>query len=55
MTFRLVRGQEPYGKAILADARQGVSGIFVESLDQDADKTPRPGDLAILETQASAK
>lgn len=55
MTFNLVRGQEPYGTAILADARQGVSGVFVESLDEDADKTPRPGDLAILETQASAK
>lgn len=50
MTFRLSRGQQPYGKAILADVRKGVSGLFVESLDSSAD-TPRPGDLAILETQ----
>jgi len=50
MTFTLSRGQQPYGKAILADVRKGVSGLFVESLDNSAD-TPRPGDLAILETQ----
>lgn len=55
MTFRLVRGQEPYGKAILADVRKGVSGVFVESLDKNAETTPRPGDLAILETQAIAQ
>jgi hypothetical protein len=51
MTFRLARGQQPYGKAILADVRKGVSGLFVESLDNPVE-TPRPGDLAILETQA---
>lgn len=54
MTFRLARGQQPYGKAILADVRKGVSGGFVESLDDAADY-PRPGDLAILETQAPAQ
>jgi flagellar basal body-associated protein FliL len=54
MTFRLTRGQQPYGTAILADVRKGVSGVFVESLDNAAE-TPRPGDLAILETQASAQ
>jgi flagellar basal body-associated protein FliL len=54
MTFRLARGQQPYGKAILADVRKGVSGVFVESLDNPAE-TPRPGDLAILQTQASAQ
>lgn len=54
MTFRLARGQQPYGTAILADVRKGVSGVFVESLDNGAD-SPRPGDLAILETQASAQ
>lgn len=54
MTFRLARGQQPYGKAILADVRKGVSGLFVESLDTPAE-TPRPGDLAILETQAPAQ
>jgi flagellar basal body-associated protein FliL len=54
MTFLLVRGHQPYGKAILADVRKGVSGLFVESLDNSAE-TPRPGDLAILETQAPAQ
>lgn len=54
MTFRLTRGQQPYGKAILADVRKGVSGAFVEHLDNVAE-TPRPGDFAILETQASAQ
>lgn len=50
MTFRLIRGQQPYGKAILADVRQGVSGAFVEQLDTK-DLTPRPGDTAALLTQ----
>ena len=54
MTFRLVRGQQPYGKAILADVRKGVSGAFVEHLD-NVTESPRPGDLAVLETQASAQ
>ena len=54
MTFRLTRGQQPYGKAILADVRKGVSGAFVEHLDNVA-QSPRPGDLAVLETQASAQ
>jgi hypothetical protein len=54
MTFRLTRGQHPYGTAILADVRKGVSGVFVESLDKSTE-SPRPGDLAILETQASAQ
>ncbi len=54
MTFRLLRGQQPFGRAILADVRKGVSGAFVEHLDNVAD-TPRPGDTAILETQASAQ
>ncbi|MES2924977.1 MAG: hypothetical protein V4819_25705 [Verrucomicrobiota bacterium] len=54
MTFRLTRGQQPYGKAILADVRKGVSGAFVEQLD-DVAESPRPGDLAVLETQASAQ
>ena len=54
MTFQLTRGQQPYGKAILADVRKGVSGAFVEHLDNIAE-SPRPGDLAVLETQASAQ
>ena len=55
MTFSLVRGQVPYGKAILADVRQGVCGIFVEAIDEKSDITPRQGDLAILETKAIDK
>ena len=54
MTFRLTRGQQSSGKAILADVRKGVCGVFVEALDHPAD-APRPGDLAILETQAPAQ
>jgi hypothetical protein len=50
MSFRLDRGQQSYGKAILADVRKGVAGAFVERLDT-ANETPRPGDLAILETE----
>lgn len=54
MTFRLSRGQQPYGQAIIADVRKGVCGAFVERLDTP-NETPRPGDLAILELQASAQ
>jgi hypothetical protein len=50
MTFILLRGQQPYGKAILADVRKGISGAFVESLDNPTE-SPRPGDLAVLATQ----
>lgn len=55
MTFSLVRGHEPYGKAILADVREGVCGIFVEAIDEKSNITPRLGDLAILETKAIDK
>ena len=54
MTFRLSRGQQPYGTAILADVRKAVSGAFVETLDNVAE-SPRIGDNAVLETQASAQ
>jgi hypothetical protein len=49
MNFRLMRGQQPYGKAILADVRKSVSGAFIESAP--AADSPRPGDLAVLETE----
>ena len=52
MSFRLTRGQQSYGKIILADVRKGVSGAFVEHLD-NVTESPRIGDLAVLETQAS--
>lgn len=50
MTFRLMQGQKPYGKAILADVRKGISGAFVEELESK-DHTPRLGDTAVLLTQ----
>ncbi len=49
MNFRLLRGKQPYGKAILADVRKAVSGAFIEKVTP-AD-SPRPGDLAVLETE----
>jgi flagellar basal body-associated protein FliL len=50
MTFRLLHGQQAYGKAILADVRRSVSGAFVEQIDLQ-DHTPRLGDNAVLLTQ----
>jgi DNA-binding FrmR family transcriptional regulator len=50
MSFRLSRGQQAYGKAILADVRKAVSGAFIEQLDKSVE-SPRPGDLAVLETE----
>jgi len=50
MTFELRNGQKPYGKAILADVRKGVSGAFVEQIDIK-NQTPELGDIAVLITQ----
>ena len=50
MSFRLLRGQQPYAKAIVADVRKAVCGAFTEQLDSSVD-SPRPGDLAVLETE----
>lgn len=50
MIFRLLHGQQAYGKAILADVRRSVSGAFVEQIDTK-DHTPRLGDSAVLLTQ----
>ncbi|KAB2641535.1 MAG: hypothetical protein DVB25_01480 [Verrucomicrobia bacterium] len=49
MSFRLLRGQQAYAKAILADVRKAVSGAFTEQVS--ASDSPRPGDLAVLETE----
>lgn len=49
MTFRLVRGERPFGRAILSDVRDDVAGAFIESLD-NRDEQARVGDAAILET-----
>jgi hypothetical protein len=52
MTYLLSRGSSPYGKAIVADVRNDVCGLFVDSIDKHTE-SPRMGDIAFLETQAS--
>lgn len=49
-TYRLVRGEQPIGSAIVADVRRNVCGAFVEELDPGAEPV-RLGDSAILITQ----
>lgn len=51
MTFRVLRGQEPYATAILADVRRSVSGAFIETTTSTAAGAPRPGDTAVILTQ----
>jgi hypothetical protein len=51
MTFRILRGQEAYATAILADVRRSVSGAFIESTTSATAGQPRPGDTAIVLTQ----
>ena len=50
MTFRLVRGEQPYGKAIVADVRKDVAGALVENLDSNTERV-RLGDTASLATE----
>lgn len=50
MSFQLSRANQPYGKAIVADVRKAVSGVFVDHLDRTSE-TARLGDTATLETQ----
>lgn len=50
MTYSILRGDRPYGKAIIADVRKNVAGAFVEQLDS-SNETVRLGDTIILETQ----
>ncbi|BCX46592.1 hypothetical protein HAHE_05000 [Haloferula helveola] len=49
-TYRLYRGDQAYGTAIIADVRRRVSGAFVESLEPGQGPV-RIGDRAILETE----
>jgi outer membrane murein-binding lipoprotein Lpp len=49
-TYRLVRGDQQLGSAIIADVRRNVCGAFVEQLDPAAGPV-RLGDTAILITQ----
>jgi len=51
MTFRILRGQEPYATAILADVRRSVSGAFIETTTATSVGAPRPGDTAVILTQ----
>lgn len=50
MTYTIMRGDRPFGKAIIADVRKNVAGAFVEQLDPP-NETVRLGDTIILETQ----
>lgn len=49
-TYRLLRGDQPYGTAIIADVRSSISGAFVETLESGSDSV-RVGDSAILEIE----
>lgn len=48
--YRLFRGDQAYGTAIIADVRRSISGAFVESLEPEQGPV-RLGDIAILETE----
>lgn len=48
-TYRLYRGDQPYGTAIIADVRRRISGAFLQS---EPELGPvRLGDLALLEIE----
>jgi hypothetical protein len=49
-TYRLVRGEQPFGTAIVADVRRNVCGAFVEELDPGQGPV-RLGDTALLITE----
>lgn len=49
-SYRLFRGDQAYGSAIIADTRRSIAGAFVEELDPGMGPV-RLGDLAILETE----
>ncbi|HEY1123623.1 MAG TPA: hypothetical protein VGE67_18545 [Haloferula sp.] len=49
-TYRLVRGEQPFGTAIVADVRRNVCGAFVEELDPGQGPV-RLGDSAHLITE----
>jgi hypothetical protein len=49
-TYRLIRGEQPFGTAIVADVRRSVCGAFVEELAPDQGPV-RLGDTAILITE----
>jgi hypothetical protein len=49
-TYRLVRGAQPFGSAIVADVRRNVCGAFVEELEPGQGPV-KFGDTAILITE----
>jgi hypothetical protein len=49
-TYRLTRGDQPFGSAIVADVRRNVCGAFVEQLEPGSGPV-RLGDSAILITE----
>ncbi|MGE9271415.1 MAG: hypothetical protein ACQKBU_11485 [Verrucomicrobiales bacterium] len=49
-TYRLYRGDQSYGTAIIMDVRPTISGAFVETREMQ-DMFVRLGDTAILETE----
>lgn len=49
-SYRLFRGDQAYGTAIIADVRRSIAGAFVDALDPGMGPV-RLGDLAILETE----
>jgi hypothetical protein len=49
-TYRLTRGEQPFGSAIVADVRRNVCGAFVEELEPGQGPV-RLGDSAILITE----
>ncbi|MCH7226841.1 hypothetical protein [Haloferula sp. A504] len=49
-TYRLHRGDQPYGTAIIADVRRRISGAFVESMESGQGPV-RLGDIALLEIE----
>lgn len=48
--YRLYRGDQPYGTAVIADIRQSIAGAFVENLEPSQGPV-RLGDSAILELE----
>jgi Arc/MetJ-type ribon-helix-helix transcriptional regulator len=49
-TYRLTRGEQPFGSAIVADVRRNVCGAFVEELESGSGPV-RLGDSATLITE----
>ena len=49
-TYRLTRGHQPFGSAIVADVRRNVCGAFVEELDPGQGPV-RLGDSVLLITE----